>query len=301
MTDTPSQTNSLFATMLGSALSGLVARIPCHGLDTLKARVQQNNQGTLVSILRDLLRLEGWLGLYRGFGVAMMGSLPGSCLYFTSYEVLKERLSPALPPVMAHLCAGLGAEAASCFLFVPVDVIKERMQVQSLGGPIYYRNTRDAVAQIIQGGEGLGGLYRGYWATLASFGPFSALYFALYEGIKSRVSGEGQQQPMPLSTLLLVAGSAGAGASLLTNPLDLVKLRLQVQRGGGYSDGPEKSHQAHRHYKGLLDGVRAVLFEEGWRGLFRGAGVRMVFHTASTAISVSCFEECKASVARLGF
>ena len=32
-------------------------------------------------------RSEGLLGLYRGFGVAFIGSAPASCLYFTSYEV----------------------------------------------------------------------------------------------------------------------------------------------------------------------------------------------------------------------
>ena len=33
--------------------------------------------------------------------------------------------------------------------------------------------------------EGLGGIYRGYMATLYSFGPFSALYFSFYEEFKT--------------------------------------------------------------------------------------------------------------------
>ena len=32
--------------------------------------------------------------------------------------------------------------------------------------------------------EGIAGLYRGYGATLASFGPFSALYFVFYERVR---------------------------------------------------------------------------------------------------------------------
>ena len=294
--------------MLGSAVSGLVARVPCHGLDTLKARVQQGSSGGVLGTLSTLLRVEGVKGLYRGFGVAMVGSLPGSCLYFTTYEVVKGHLAPFLPAVGGHLCAGLAAEAVSCVLFVPVDVVKERMQVQSPGGRVYYHNARDAVRQIVRSGEGLGGLYRGYGATLASFGPFSALYFALYEWLKegSIRSSSGSScssstattpatsatpAPLPLGMQMVVAGTAGAGASLLTNPLDLVKLRLQVQRGGGES--------THTHYRGLGHGLTLLVKEEGMKGLFRGAGIRILFHTATTAITVSCFEQCKALADRV--
>ena len=36
---------------------------------------------------------------------------------------------------------------------------------------------------VISKQEGLRGIYKGYWATLLSFGPFSALYFGLYEKV----------------------------------------------------------------------------------------------------------------------
>jgi hypothetical protein len=34
--------------------------------------------------------------------------------------------------------------------------------------------------------EGVRGVYRGYGATLFSFGPFSALYFVFYEEVSAR-------------------------------------------------------------------------------------------------------------------
>jgi hypothetical protein len=76
-------------------------------------------------------------------------------------------------------------------VFVPVDVVKERMQIQryvppgsgdaSLSG-LQYRGSWDAFSKTVKL-EGLGGIYRGYGATLLSFGPFSALYFGLYEKV----------------------------------------------------------------------------------------------------------------------
>jgi hypothetical protein len=78
------------------------------------------------------------------------------------------------------------AEAVSCILWVPIDVIKERMQVQRLTtntDALYYRSAPDAMRKIMAY-EGLRGIYRGYGATLASFGPFSAFYFVFYEELK---------------------------------------------------------------------------------------------------------------------
>ena len=88
---------------------------------------------------------------------------------------------------MISLTSGMVAEAISCVVFVPVDVVKERLQVQSplsSSDPnhkiISYRNSFDALIKISDS-EGLRGLYKGYSATLLSYGPYSAIYFMLYE------------------------------------------------------------------------------------------------------------------------
>ena len=44
--------------------------------------------------------------------------------------------------------------------------------------------TAYSVAKEALSNEGIHGLYKGYWATLASFGPFSALYFVFYENVR---------------------------------------------------------------------------------------------------------------------
>ena len=92
-------------------------------------------------------------------------------------------------PVTVSLTAGFGAEAISCVMWVPIDVTKERLQVQSVlpKGSRRYTSSAHAFTTILQR-EGLGGLYRGYAATLQSFGPFSALYFATYEQSKAAVT-----------------------------------------------------------------------------------------------------------------
>lgn len=307
--------------------------------------VYRNTFQTISSIIRN----EGFRGLYRGFSIAFLGSGPAACLYFTSYEVSKRWLlsftktttissSPKngtnsnsstsitttttiLPSSLIHLCSGILAETCSCVLWVPIDVIKERMQVQGTGtprnnyltssNPGHYRNTYDAFRKIMKY-EGIKGVYRGYGATLASFGPFSALYFVFYEALKDRSlkylypSSSVVHHDLPLLWQIITAMSAGTIASLLTNPLDLVKLRLQVQRQqlsiasmASISSPSNVSTGINYQYSGMFDGMKEILQKEGGiKGLFRGAGARVAFHAPSTAISMTLFEQCRALVER---
>jgi len=75
----------------------------------------------------------------------------------------------------------------SCVVFVPVDVIKERLQVQSQLGRTNYKGSMDALGTIVRH-EGIIGLYKGFNATLLSFGPFSALYFLFYEEVSCYIN-----------------------------------------------------------------------------------------------------------------
>jgi len=329
----------LLATMLGSAAAGMLARIPCHPIDTVKARVQVRTDRAGTYRVADAARAAwasgGLRGLYRGFGVAFVGSAPGALLYFTTYEAAKRWLSAVVPaaplPIPSalvmptvHLTAGMAAEAVSCLFWVPIDVIKERMQVQgarpsaaaslpvdaaAAGGVGYYRNTLDAVRQITAR-EGLRGVYRGYWATVASFGPFSALYFALYEQMKAAAqaaTGVASDDMLPFGWQLTTACAAGLVASFLTSPLDLAKLRLQVQRGslGGKAAAGSPPATAGNpsvgtfQYTGMRHALASIVRQEGWRALFRGAGARMAYHAPTTAITMALFERCRGAAEAL--
>lgn len=44
----------------------------------------------IVNIARDTVKAEGIRGLYRGFGINVIGSIPAAGLYFGSYEYFKK-------------------------------------------------------------------------------------------------------------------------------------------------------------------------------------------------------------------
>ncbi|CAH0482038.1 unnamed protein product [Peronospora belbahrii] len=303
-----SMSSNQLPTLLGSATAGMIGRFFCHPLDTIKARLQANStlrpSQTIMSQLhlQAAFNLTHWKGLYRGIGVSLLGSAPATCLYMTSYEMSKKTLvgieSFRQHPSFLYLGAGMIAEAFSCVLWVPIDVIKERMQVQvppqdasKNMRKTYYRNTLDAV-QTIARTERLGGLYKGYFATLFSFGPFSALYFMFYENAKAFAQKQLDLQELPAHYTLGSAAVAGAMASFLTNPLDLIKLRLQVQRVYTIEEAPTAYH-------GIVDGLTRVIRTEGVLALYKGAGARVAFHAPSTAITMSLFESCRQVFASL--
>lgn len=82
------------STLLGSATAGLFGRAVCHPMDTCKAQIQAMDFKSLKTttfkslfVLKNILATDGLLGLYRGIGVALVGGIPATCLYLTSYEV----------------------------------------------------------------------------------------------------------------------------------------------------------------------------------------------------------------------
>jgi len=85
---------------------------------------------------------------------------------------------------------------------------------------------------------------------------------------------------------------AGAGASLITNPLDMAKLRMQVQRAGKEGGGDVTQF----YYKNMFHGVYRISKEEGVLALFNGSLARIMFHIPMVAISMSLLEYVKPKV-----
>jgi len=300
--------NNLVYNGLGSATASIISRIITHPIDTVKARLQATLQvdsstkykGTF-DVLRRTIQTDGILALYGGFGAIVVGGTPGTMIYLCTYDLCKDYLNQNrwnLPNFSIHFLSGMIAETTACTVYVPVDVIKERLQVQQNVPSIsfQYKGSYDALKQILKS-EGLRGIYKGYGATLASFGPFSALYFVLYEKSKSvaenyrirtfTVSPQSWNvDSLPFHYVVVCSSSAGASAAWLTSPLDMAKLRLQIQRGSYHTSTPL--------YRNMIDCLIQTFKHEGLRGLWRGAGARVLHYAPATCITMTCYETCRA-------
>ena len=85
---------------------------------------------------------------------------------------------------------------------------------------------------------------------------------------------------------------AGGSASILTNPLDMAKLRLQVQRAGQVEGGEQKSF----YYKHMVDAMYKIGRDEGVRALYNGSFARILYHVPMVAISMAVLEKVKPQI-----
>jgi len=292
---------SLAANAMASASAGMISRLLTHPLDTAKARLQVPNHPPyfgLWDVLRRTTKVEGFTALYRGFGAIVVGGTPGTMVYLCGYDYVKEKMrkdNAAIPEFAIHFVSGMLAETFACIVYVPVDVIKERLQVQiNCGSNEAYKGSFDALKKILKH-EGLSGIYKGYGATLSSFGPFSALYFVFYERMKDfsmgflqkEVDQDARSIELPFYYTVASSAIAGAAASWITSPLDMAKLRLQIQRGNS-SSGMDS---AMKHHRGVVDCLSYIYKEGGFKGLFRGAGARVAHYVPAMTITMTLYEE----------
>jgi solute carrier family 25 carnitine/acylcarnitine transporter 20/29 len=84
--------------------------------------------------LKQIVRQDGFRGLYRGFVSTASREVPAFGIYFGSYRQMMKALTPensASPPVAAILLSGGIAGSLSWGVVYPVDVIKTNVQLST--------------------------------------------------------------------------------------------------------------------------------------------------------------------------
>jgi len=227
--------------MIAGGIGGSFGDILMHSLDTVKTRQQGDpnippKYGSMSNTYAKILRQEGLRrGLYSGVTPAMMGSFPGTVIFFGTYEFSKRQLvDRGMMPALAYSAAGFAADFAASFVYVPSEVLKTRLQLQGrFNNPHFqsgynYRGTFDAAKTIVRT-EGIQALFYGYKATLFRDLPFSALQFAFYEQEQRLAKRWCRSKDIGLPLEILTGATAGGAAGIITCPLDVVKTRIQTQ------------------------------------------------------------------------
>ena len=189
----------------------------------------------------------------------------------------------------------------------PLDVLKTRLQVSTLraGGDAYV-STFQSLRSIVQL-EGFVGLYRrpDHRGVAPQLGGVlhrvRVLKRSSFQKSRRRATGdetENETESELAASLRHMTSAAGAGAAtvFVTNPLWVVKTRLQVQ----HSRALRGSMPTRAVYKGTLDALRRVAKEEGARGLYSGLAPSLA-GIAHVVIQFPVYERLKLELARGDF
>eukprot|EP00928_Gymnodinium_smaydae_P046314 TRINITY_DN3084_c0_g2_i2.p1 TRINITY_DN3084_c0_g2~~TRINITY_DN3084_c0_g2_i2.p1 ORF type:complete len:292 (-),score=47.33 TRINITY_DN3084_c0_g2_i2:115-990(-) len=282
-----------FQAACGSAAS-VFADVATHPLSTVKTRLQVQGSGGGTPVYRGVLhglfritKSEGPLSLYRGLAAVMVGAAPAQGLYFCGYEAAKKHCGGGSSSA-GNFVAGLCAQLCGSLCWVPVDVVKERLQVQEqVHAKVQnFSGSRDAVLQILRH-EGLRGLYRGFLVHQMTWAPFNGCFFAIYEKGKGWCINAGYEDGFdnlePIAQLSCGA-AAGVIAAIVTNPMDVLKTRLQVSRAD-----PQMFP-----YSSARDALQYLMRHEGFGALGNGAYARALWLTPRYTICLAAYESLKA-------
>ncbi|XP_054775779.1 nicotinamide adenine dinucleotide transporter 1, chloroplastic-like isoform X2 [Prosopis cineraria] len=187
--------------------------------------------------------------------------------------------------IICNAGAGAAAGAIAATFVCPLDVIKTRLQVRGLPhgqkGSVIITSLRNIVNS-----EGFRGMYRGLSPTILALLPTWAVYFSVYGQLKGLIlSRDGCIQLSTVGNMVAAAG-AGAATAISTNPLWVVKTRLQTQ--GMRSDVVP--------YKSILSALTRITHEEGIRGLYSGI-VPSLAGVSHVAIQFPAYEKIKSYLA----
>ncbi|XP_057782435.1 uncharacterized protein LOC131000510 isoform X2 [Salvia miltiorrhiza] len=179
-----------------------------------------------------------------------------------------------------HFGTSGAAVAAASTVTHPLDLLKVRLQMQMVGqrGPLI--GMRQLGINLVKN-EGLRALYMGLTPGLVRSLFYGGLRLGLYEP-SLRLSEMAFGSPNIL-TKVVVGAFSGALATAVTNPVEVLKVRMQMGR---------------LTTKGPLQELRKMAAEEGLTGFWKGAGPEMTRAAVFTASQLATYDETKRLVMR---
>nr|XP_037274785.1 mitochondrial basic amino acids transporter-like [Rhipicephalus microplus] len=181
--------DSIWAHAASGVLAGAVQSVISSPVELAKTRLQIQGQSGAralykgpVDCLRQILRVEGLRGAFRGFGPTLLRDAPGFAVYFASYEQMVrlggDGTFTGAKGTAALMAAGGLAGVFSWMACYPMDVLKSRIQVDGMRGPRRYKGLWDCAVQSYRQ-EGLRVFTRGLNSTLLRAFPTNAATFTV--------------------------------------------------------------------------------------------------------------------------
>lgn len=286
--------------------------------------------GRAYGVARSIVQRKGVRGLWKGFMVSQCGRVPAHLSYVLGLEYTKHAATSAIQGLgvstskaneMGSFVGGGIAAFIQQLVNTPADVISSRIMLQgSPGAAAEYHGGFHAFRTILAS-DGVRGLYAGLGPSLMGAVPFSAVFWSSYALLKrhlvpifsslevaqsSRFASEPEvsltygppafaQDSAPFASSELMAFSTAAFCSVVlaaavTNPLDVVKTRMQTKaKTGSTAHGGLLA----QHGAGIFSHLRNIVRFEGWASLSKGFASQVMTHGPFAVIGILMYESSK--------
>jgi len=189
-----------------------------------------------------------------------------------------------------HLVAGGVGGMVGAVVTSPLEVVKTRLQSSSGTSLLTsYGHVRSSSAPAVVGysrilatlshiviKEGAAGLFKGLGPTLLGVAPSRAIYFWAYSTSKATLNK--RLPPNTEIVHMMSAATAGLLSSCTTNPLWVIKTRMQLER--------------QRNGNSLVQVIKNIYKERGIRGFWRGVSAS-AYGISETVMHFVIYEKLK--------
>ncbi|KAL0252547.1 hypothetical protein I308_101939 [Cryptococcus tetragattii IND107] len=187
--------------------------------------------------------------------------------------------------IQGGIAGGIGAYAV-----YPIDLVKTRLQNQrsTVVGEVLYRNAFDCVKKVYTNEGGVRAFYRGVLPQLVGVAPEKAIKLTVNELVRKKAT-DPETGRIPLLMEIFAGGSAGGCQVVVTNPLEIIKIRLQMAGEITRAEGGTAVPRGAFH----------VIKQLGLIGLYKGATAcfardipfSMIYFTAYAHLKKDVFNE----------
>ncbi|XP_034365565.1 solute carrier family 25 member 48 isoform X1 [Arvicanthis niloticus] len=171
--------------------------------------------------------------------------------------------------------AGWIGGVSSVIVGYPLDTVKTRLQAG-----VGYTNTFNCIRMVYKR-ERVFGFFKGMSFPLASTAIYNSVVFGVFSNTQRFLSqyrcGELQDGPgRSLSDLLLASMVTGMVSVGLGGPVELIKIRLQMQTQPFQEASHGLKSSAVAAYQGPVHCIATIVRSEGLTGLYRGASAMLL-------------------------
>jgi len=273
-----------FVKAISGAAGGTFSLSVFYPLDLLRTKLQVGQlkpDRSVIKLLAQIVRQNGFWGLYQGIGPNLVALGVSNFVYFYTFHGLKHLWPLALQDAMKDSAFAYIAGTINVLLTTPLWMSAVRIKLQQNfkdredNQLVAYKGLADCLSGVYRT-EGIPGLWRGTIASLLLvFNP--SIQFTIYEALKRYYLSLFQLGFISGPMAFLIGALSKFIATIITYPLQVVQSR---QRSG-------RNAKPQSSFRVLME----VLRTSGFRGMFHGLEAKLWQTVLTAALMFVTYEK----------